>query len=118
MSKKLTNYQSMYDNKVKHVAEEETTPLVEATEVEEVAEEVKEEVVEVKEEKKPEITGVVICEKLNVREVPNGAKICEIGKYTVVVIDESESTHDWYAVRTCTTPVVEGFCMKKFISIK
>lgn len=117
MSKKHTNYQSMYDNKVKHVAEEETTPLVEATEVE-VVEEVKEEVVEVKEEKKPEITGVVICEKLNVREVPNGAKICEIGKDTVVVIDESESTHDWYAVRTCTNPVVEGFCMKKFISIK
>lgn len=117
MSKKHTNYQSMYDNKAKHVTEEDTTPLVEATEVE-VVEEINEEVVEVKEEKKPEITGVVICEKLNVREVPNGAKICEIGKYTVVVIDESESTHDWYAVRTCTTPVVEGFCMKKFISIK
>ena len=117
MSKKHTNYQSMYDNKVKHVAEEETAPLVEATEVaEEVKEEVKEEVVEVKEEKKPEVIGVVTCEKLNIRKVPNGAKVCEVVKGTEMMIDESNSTHDWYAISTVSG--IEGFCMKKFVSIK
>lgn len=65
-----------------------------------------------------EITGVVTdCLKLNVREKPDkDAEVVTIvnclDKLNVYL---DESTDDWYAVRTASG--IDGFCMKKYISI-
>lgn len=65
------------------------------------------------------ILGVVSgCQKLNVREEASTEAdvVCEILKDTEVMIDEENSTNDFYKI--CTGAGVEGFCMKKFIAIK
>ena len=65
-----------------------------------------------------EVLGVVAgCEKLNVRSAPNtDANIVTVlAAGTEVMIDEAESTADFYKV--VTGAGVEGFCMKKFINI-
>ena len=66
-----------------------------------------------------EVVGVVKeCAKLNVRTHPSmlASIITEIKVGTKVVIDETESTEDFY--RVCTEAGVEGFCMKKFIAVE
>lgn len=63
--------------------------------------------------------GVVAdCENLNVREAPNpdATVVKIIDKDSEVMIDESESTDDFYKV--CTASGVEGFCMKQFIAVR
>ena len=88
--------------------------LVEATTIQEVEELVVEPVV-VKEPK----TGVVEgCAKLNVRKEPNASAevICIISSGAKVVIDEEESSDDFYKI--CTVSGVEGYCMKKFVTIR
>ena len=63
--------------------------------------------------------GVVTgCEKLNVRKGPSSTAliVCEIERQTEVMIDESESTEDFYKV--CLASGVDGFCMKKFIEVQ
>lgn len=63
--------------------------------------------------------GVVTgCGKLNVRKGPSSAAliVCEIERQTEVMIDESESTEDFYKV--CLASGVDGFCMKKFIEVQ
>lgn len=87
----------------------ETEPEVdETTEVTEVAEE---------SEESKEIMGTVSnCAKLNVRETPSesGNVLGIIDQGTEVMIDEDQSTDEFYSV---TTEVgLEGFCMKKFIT--
>lgn len=85
--------------------------------VDPVIEEVVEEVVEV-EEIKPVVSGVVVdCTKLNVRVAPNTKAdvVCVIDASTNLVINEAESTDDFYKV--CIATGAEGFCMKKFIKI-
>lgn len=71
----------------------------------------------------PEIPTAVIgvvtgCKHLNVREAANTAAnvVCVITEGAEVEIIEEESTADFYAV--CTGAGAEGFCMKKFITIK
>lgn len=61
------------------------------------------------------VTG---CSKLNVREEPktDSAIISEISCQAEVMIEETESTEDFYKV--CTSFGVEGFCMKKYIVVK
>ena len=61
------------------------------------------------------VTG---CEKLNVRTEPSptAAIVCEIDRQTEVLIEEAESTEDFYKV--CTASGVDGFCMRKFIKIQ
>lgn len=61
------------------------------------------------------VTG---CSKLNVREEPktDSAIISEIPCQAEVMIEEAESTEDFYKV--CTSFGVEGFCMKKYIVVK
>lgn len=86
--------------------------------------------VPVKEEVKTEVTpakiniparkskGVVAdCTKLNVRaEAKSDAEvICTITRDTELEIDERASTRDFYKV--CTAAGVEGYCMKRFITI-
>ena len=64
-------------------------------------------------------TGVVIdCRKLNVREQMNtGAKIlCDLPVSSEVQVCAEEHHDEWYHVFTASG--IEGFCMKKYISIK
>lgn len=58
------------------------------------------------------------CARLNVRKEPSiEAKVVAIIKRRdEVEIIEEESTEEFYKV--CTTTGVEGFCMRKFITIK
>mgnify|MGYP002685185427 CR=1 FL=1 len=70
-----------------------------------------------------EIEGIKIglvsnCKKLNVREKPTveAPVVCEIVCRTELMIDEKESTEEFYKVYTAAG--IEGFCMKKFIAIQ
>ena len=64
------------------------------------------------------VIGIVNdCVKLNVREEPNkeSAIVCELAHQTEVMVDQTESTENFYKV--CTAGI-EGFCMKQFIAIQ
>lgn len=97
---------------------------VEVFEASLVDEQVPEEVVETAEEPIEEttaapVTGVVTnCLKLNVRENPNtdSKVVCEVSMLDELMIDEEASTDEWFKVYT--EMGVEGFCMKKYISVK
>lgn len=95
-----------------------TPPVMEEVKdsVEETVEETVEEVVE---EPVKEVIGVVAeCSKLRVREAAsaNAKVLCEISENSEVIINEAESTKDFYKV--CTEAGVEGFCMKKYITVR
>lgn len=132
MSKnRYTNYQNMSAN-----VEPKTVPNpiepVEDTVVEDVIEETVEDVVEnepakesvkeatkTPETNKPSNVGVVSeCAALRVRKAPSLAAgvVCTIKESTAVVIDEKNSTTEFYKV--CTEAGIEGYCMKKFITVK
>lgn len=79
--------------------------------VREVVEEVVEHYVEHK-------SGVVTdCIRLNVRKEPNtNAEVaCVVGVAEDLNVFENESTEDFYKVRTMDG--VEGYCMKRFVTI-
>ena len=66
-----------------------------------------------------EVFGVVTgCQRLNIRAEPTKESVV----VTIVTcldelkIDPDNSTDEWYAV--CTASGVEGFCMKKFVSVR
>jgi hypothetical protein len=61
---------------------------------------------------------VTNCKKLNIREKPTveAPVVCEIVCQTELMIDEKESTEEFYKVFTAAG--IEGFCMKKFITIQ
>ena len=87
---------------------------------EEVVEETVNEEVAVEESiiKEPTIGFVDGCDKLNVRVESNkdSAVAVILDKSTEVTIDLDNSTDDFYKVMT--SEGVEGYCMKKFITIK
>lgn len=58
------------------------------------------------------------CDKLNVREEPtvDSKVVCKLDKFSEVQIDKSNSTRDFYKIITSTG--VNGYCMKKYMSIK
>ena len=58
------------------------------------------------------------CIKLNVRKEPRSKAevVCVLDKDADVVIDESDSTDDYYKVYT--EAGAEGYCMKDYITIK
>lgn len=58
------------------------------------------------------------CDKLNVREEPtiNAKVLCKLDKTSEVEIDKTNSTKEFYKIRT--TSGVNGYCMKKYLSIK
>lgn len=66
---------------------------------------------------KPKAGVVTDCLKLNVREKPDkdSGIVCEITASTELVIYENESTEEFYKI--CTYSGIEGYCMKKFITI-
>lgn len=122
-----TNYSKFANQQPEEVVEvtEEVTEIVEEENVVDV--EPAEAAVEVEEIIEEEFTvdaepviGVVIesVSKLNVRKSPNANApvVCTIKPSSKVVIDEEESTLEFYKV--CTEAGVEGFCMKKFIVVK
>ena len=61
---------------------------------------------------------VTNCKKLNVREEPktDSAIVCEVDYQTELMINKNESTEEFYKVYTVAG--IEGFCMKKFITIQ
>ena len=64
------------------------------------------------------LTGTATCKtKLNVREEASlkGKILCTITNGTKVQIDPNLSTEEWYKVST--KKGVDGFCMKKYISV-
>lgn len=90
-------------------------PVIEAEA--EQAQEIVEESQEV-EEAVPTVGFVDNCECLRVRKESNvdSEELCIINKLSEVVIDLDNSTDYFYKVTT--SEGVEGYCMKKFITIK
>ena len=115
MSKKnYTNYAKKQNAPVQPKAVEEVVEVVEEVVLEDIP--VVEEVVE---EVKAPVVGVVVdCKKLNVRKAPNpiAAVVCEIMENTEVKIDEANSTVEFFKVTLASG--MEGFCMKKYISVR
>ena len=65
------------------------------------------------------VTGIVTdCAKLRVRKQPNTSAevIQELEVSSEVVIDKTKSTAEFYKV--CTAAGLDGYCMKKFITLK
>ena len=58
------------------------------------------------------------CTTLNVRESADkdSESLCVVKSGTKLMVDLSKSTDDWYHVYT--PEGAEGFCMKKFVSLK
>lgn len=68
---------------------------------------------------KPEpIEGIVGCEKLYVRSdaTVDSEPVGVITRDSKVFVYEDESTEEFYKV--CTATGLEGYCMKKFISVQ
>lgn len=62
--------------------------------------------------------GVVVdCIRLNVRSAPSidAEVVCEIDCSTDMLVYEEESADEFYKI--CTSSGIEGFCMKKFVTI-
>ena len=111
-----TNYSKKNENLEPEVVE--TAPAVEL-EVDDVIETVVEHIapaVEVVPEI-PKVGTVTGCTKLNVRAKPAATAdvVSVINAGTEVEIDETKSTAEWYKVVTASC--VEGYCMKKFITV-
>lgn len=92
----------------------------EADIVEEAAAEPVDQPVEEAPKKESKVGIVANCEKLNLRRSPlkdsDGANIItELLSGVAVVIDEDESTPDFYKVITETG--LEGYCMRRFIEL-
>lgn len=84
----------------------------------EQAQEIVEESQDVEETVKETVGFVDGCECLRVRKESNvdSEELCIINKLSEVVIDLDNSTDYFYKVKT--SEGVEGYCMKKFITIK
>lgn len=78
----------------------------------------KETVPEKEPEAKKEIAGIVTnCVRLNVRKEPyfDADILCTIDVSTNLIIDEKESTDEFYKI--CTSAGIEGYCVKTYITI-
>lgn len=64
------------------------------------------------------LLGMVVYDRIKVYEQPSefSEVICEIKKDTVLLIDEEQSTKDFYSI--CTETGIVGFCMNKFVERK
>lgn len=83
-----------------------------------IIDDVVDEIEEEEEEENVLIGYVTDCDRLNVRFDPySGAGIkCVIEKDTEVMIVEGESTDAFYKVITASG--IEGYCMKKYITVQ
>lgn len=125
------NY-SKFSQKKENINLEEIFPETEAVEADAEQEPIMDPVVEVEaeqaqeiveesqevEEAVPTVGFVDNCECLRVRKESNvdSEELCIINKLSEVVIDLDNSTDYFYKVTT--SEGVEGYCMKKFITIK
>ena len=125
------NY-SKFSQKKENVNLEEIFPETEAVEADAEQEPIIDPVVEAEAEQAQEIVEesqkveeavqtvgfVDNCERLRVRKESNvdSEELCIINKLSEVVIDLDNSTDYFYKVTT--SEGVEGYCMKKFITIK
>ena len=125
------NY-SKFSQKKENVNLEEIFPETEAVEADAEQESIMDPVVEEEAEQAQEIVEesqkveeavqtvgfVDNCECLRVRKESNvdSEELCIISKLSEVVIDLDNSTDYFYKVKT--SEGVEGYCMKKFITIK
>lgn len=109
-----TSVEAPVENEVIEEVVEETVET--EVEVETAIEETVEPVVE---EPVTKILGTVSdCSRLRVRKAanPSAPVICELDVDTKVMIDKAGSTNDFYKI--CTEAGIEGFCMRKFITIE
>ena len=116
-----TNYNKM-SNKSKEDVNKEVEPIVEEV-VSETKPATEDVAVEVAPEKKPEkkvkIGVVVNCEKLNVRNNPSPTAAIELVISKGTEVEITGSNGDFYSVRKGTiTEGFNGWCMKKYISVK
>lgn len=125
------NY-SKFSQKKENVNLEEIFPETEAVEADAEQEPIMDPVVEAEAEQAKEIVKesqkveeavqtvgfVDNCEHLRVRKESNvdSEELCIISKLSEVVIDLDNSTDYFYKVKT--SEGVEGYCMKKFITVK
>ena len=125
------NY-SKFSQKKENVNLEEIFPETEAVEADAEQEPIMDPVVEAEAEQTQEIVEesqkveeavqtvgfVDNCEHLRVRKESNvdSEELCIISKLSEVVIDLDNSTDYFYKVKT--SEGVEGYCMKKFITVK
>lgn len=125
------NY-SKFSQKKESVNLEEIFPGIEAVETDAEQEPIMDPIVEAEAEQAQEIVEesqeveeavqtvgfVDNCECLRVRKESNvdSEELCIISKLSEVVIDLDNSTDYFYKVKT--SEGVEGYCMKKFITIK
>ena len=109
---------SDYEKDINDIEEIDESEVDEIEEVEEIDLFDEEESEDVEDSVNVPIGLVSGCLKLNVRFRPNSKSdiVCTIDYNTEVMIDESESTNEYYKVYTSSG--VEGFCMKKYIDIK
>lgn len=112
-------YYMRYNEDNKELTDVNETEATEALEeIEEVNEIKTEAAPEVVEEKVETLVGIVTgCKKLNVRKEPaiTAEPVCIVAEESIVVIDQELSTDEWYKVYT--EAGVEGFCMKKYVSV-
>lgn len=73
---------------------------------------------EVSEPKKQMIGVVMDCSILNIRAKSNikSEIIATVKSGTKLMIDEDESVGEWFKI--CTEAGIEGFCMKKYVSVR
>lgn len=65
------------------------------------------------------IMGITVnADRIKVYEKPSefSEVVCEIKKDTFLLIDEKDSTDDFYSI--CTETGIMGFCMKMFVELK
>ena len=104
------------ENSLKDVTEEMEEEIVEVNETEEEMNEESEAAEEVKEENT--LVGYVSgCKKLNIREeaYPGAKVLCIVPEKAVLLIDVNASINEWYKIYTESG--MEGYCMKKFITV-
>ena len=61
------------------------------------------------------VTG---CRLLNIRQEPNvfAEIVCAVNSGTELVVSDTDAANDFYKV--CTSAGIEGYCMKRFITLQ
>lgn len=63
------------------------------------------------------VYGYVNCGRLNIRTKPSieADILCTVDRDSELLIDTNKNIEDWYSITT--TAGVEGYCMKKFVTM-
>ena len=107
-----TNYGKMANQTAEVIPEEVKEEVVVAEDILATVDSVEETTTETR-------VGVVSdCKQLNIRKEPSidADKICVVSAGALLVIEPDKSTDEWYKIYT--EAGIEGFCMKKFVTLK